>query len=285
MCLKSGWLEFFESYVDRVLKNHNLDGVYYDWNVSLLCSNPSHVQKTTDDVSPDKAVPAPADDHLDIDELIELMEWTRQRLGPDGLIMIHNTRAPMLVTENFANYVVATEWGYKQLADSTPKLYELPLEWNFVNARSRGVIGHHRLSHQRKLRALSALMTSVAPWLATPEATELYKILKPLGNIEQYKFEDWRTKAVLLLNGNNCTAAVYSRQGQAYILLANFNSDPKKITCKIRPQNLPWPLSSLSSAVIIDGDKSTDLNINNVIDTGEDITIPANNAVLIHIKQ
>jgi len=40
-----GWLDFLKFSVDRVLKNHALDGVYYDWNAALLCSNPSHVAK------------------------------------------------------------------------------------------------------------------------------------------------------------------------------------------------------------------------------------------------
>ena len=42
MCLRSGWLEFLKFSIDRVLENHPLDGVYYDWNVALLCENPQH---------------------------------------------------------------------------------------------------------------------------------------------------------------------------------------------------------------------------------------------------
>ena len=81
MCPKSGWLEFLKFSIDRVLKNHNLDGVYYDWNVALFCGNPSHTGKKTSDVSTGKTqqtvTNAPAG-HWDMDELVELMEWTRQ---------------------------------------------------------------------------------------------------------------------------------------------------------------------------------------------------------------
>ena len=45
MCLRSGWLEFLKLSIDRVLKNHPLDGVYYDWNVALFCCNPLHEGK------------------------------------------------------------------------------------------------------------------------------------------------------------------------------------------------------------------------------------------------
>ena len=41
MCLRSGWLEFLKLSIDRVLKNHPLDGVYYDWNVALFCCKPA----------------------------------------------------------------------------------------------------------------------------------------------------------------------------------------------------------------------------------------------------
>jgi hypothetical protein len=55
----------------------------------------------------------------------------------------------MFVTENFANYVVAMEWGYEKWSKSVPKLQELPLEWDFVGARSRGVIGYGLIEVQR----------------------------------------------------------------------------------------------------------------------------------------
>ncbi|MHC4425241.1 MAG: DUF6259 domain-containing protein [Planctomycetota bacterium] len=286
MCLKSGWLDFLKFSIDRVLKNHDLDGVYYDWNVALLCSNPSHVGKNTGGISAGKAKQAPG--HWDMDELIELMEWTRQRVGPDGLIIVHNTKVPMFVTENFANYVVAMEWGYQKWSKSTPKLQELPLEWDFVGARSRGVIGYGLIDQNaprrlHKLLALETLLTGVAPWPASPEAIELYKILRPLGNVEQYKFEDWQNKAVTLV-GDNCASAVYSRPGETFILLANLDIEPKKVTCAINPRHLPYPLSSLSSGKIRSGDKSVNLNIKKITGDGADITVPGDGAVLVHIK-
>ncbi len=74
MCLRSGWLDFLKLSIDRVLKNSPLDGVYYDWNVALLCCNPLHEGRS--------GANAPAQGHWDIDELLNLMEWTRQRVGP-----------------------------------------------------------------------------------------------------------------------------------------------------------------------------------------------------------
>lgn len=290
MCLKSGWLEFLKFSVDRVLQNHELDGVYYDWNAALLCSNPAHVAEGSS-TSADNTAGGLASSlacHWDMDELIELMEWTRQRVGPDGLIIVHNTRVPMFVVENFANYVVGMEWGYKKWTDSAPKLQELPLEWDFVGARSRGVIGYGIIDQNaprrlHKLLALEALLTGVAPWPASPEAIELHTILKPLGDIEQYKFEDWRNKAVTLDSGD-CASAVYSSSRQAYVLLGNFDAEPKKVLFRINPRKLPCPLSSISSCQIVSADKSVDLDLEKLTGDGEEIGLPSDSAVLVHIR-
>lgn len=290
MCLKSGWLEFFKFSVDRVLQNHELDGVYYDWNAALLCSNPAHVAEgsgTSAGNAGGGLAPSLAC-HWDMDELIELMEWTRQRVGPDGLIIVHNTRVPMFVVENFANYVVGMEWGYQKWTDSAPKLQELPLEWDFAGARCRGVIGYGIIDQNaprrlHKLLALEALLTGVAPWPASPEAIELYKILEPLGDIEQYKFEDWRNKAVTL-DGEDCASAIYSSSREAYILVSNFDIEPKKATFTIDLRRLPCPLSSVSSCKIVSTDKSVNLDVGKLTGDGEEISLPPDGAVLVHIK-
>ncbi len=290
MCLKSGWLEFLKFSIDRVLKNHALDGVYYDWNAALYCRNAVHVGQKPSSAAKDEAgqnLAHPGAGHWDMDELIDLMEWTRQRVGPEGLIIIHNTRVPMFVTENFADYVVGMEWGYKKWLDSAPALQELPLEWNFVGARSRGVIGYGIIDRNaprrlHKLLALEALLTGVAPWPASEEATELYRILVPLGDVTRYKFEDWRNNAVTL-KGEGCASAVFGRPGEAYILLGNLDGDPKTVTCRIDPRKLPHPLSSITSGRILKADGPVELNVGKLTSAGEDITLPGDDVVLIHV--
>ena len=126
-------------------------------------------------------------------------------------------------------------------------------------------------------------MTSVVSWTASKEAIDLFKILKPLGDIEQYRFEDWRNKAVSLV-GDNCASTVYCRPGESYILLANFDPEPKKVTCTVKPRNLPYPLSSVGAGAILEKDVSKNINIKKLTGSGETITLPDDNAVLIHIK-
>ncbi len=291
MCLKSGWLEYFKSYVDTVLKHEPFDGVYYDWNVALFCNNPHHVGQTSNGVSGADGLATYAyskTGHWDIDELLELMEWTRQRVGPDGLVALHNSQTPMFATENFADFVVGMEWGYAKLVNEMPRPEELPLEWNFVGARSRadieyGTIAKNASAPIRALFYLTTLMTGTAPWPVSKEAAELFKVLEPIGKLEQYQFEDWRNRAIKL-SGNNFLSAIYSRPNEAYVLLANMGTEARETLCRIDPLAIKNPIQSVRSAQILGREKNTTLNILQLTKDGEKILLPGQGVVLLRLR-
>jgi len=289
MCLRSGWLEFLKLSIDRVLKNHPLDGVYYDWNVALLCCNPLHEGKQAG---------AAAQGHWDIDELLDLMEWTRNRVGPNGLVIIHNTTTPMFATENFADYVVATEWGYKKWTDRAPDLQALPLEWSLAGARARGVISYGTLDAKAPPRlhrqfALQAFLGGVAPWPASDQTFELLPLFKPLGDLESYRFADWRNQAVSLSDAR-CAPAVYSRPGEAWLLLANLDQDAKEITCALHPEKLPYPLERPAAATKLasgsapaggpDDAAASKLDVRQLVGEGLKLTLPGDGVMLIQVR-
>lgn len=280
MCLRSGWADFLKHSIDRVLRNHPLDGVYYDWNVALGCCNPLHEGKATN---------APAQGHWDMDELLDLMEWTRQRVGPKGLIIIHNTTTPMFALENFANHVVATEWGYRQWTNRAPDLDDLPLEWSLAGARSRGVISYGTIHPQAPRRlhrqfALRAFLGGVTPWPASPETFDLLSLLKPLHPIDRYRFADWRNNAVTLSHPR-CASAIYSRPGDAGVLLANLDEQEHRVTCVLHPEKLPHPLKRPTSASMLPpaGD-GVPLDIGQWLRGGIPIRLPGDGAVLIRVR-
>jgi hypothetical protein len=290
MCLKSGWLKTLEGNIDTVLKKHKLDGVYYDWNVALYCNNPLHAGKSSNGVSGQTGTLALSPTgHWDMDELLQLMEWTRERVGPKGLIIVHNTMAPMFATENFADRVVGMEWGYGKLSRSVPPVQEMPVEWSFAGARSRGVIGYGSIDQNaperiRKVFALETLLTGVAPWPASEEAIALYKILAPLGDLTRYQFQDWRNRAVRV-DAPDCVSAVYSREGEAWILLGNTGSEARQVRVRIDPGKLPAPLRSPGSVQRMEGGVTTRLDVSRVTGEGEPVRIPAAGAVLLRIAR
>ena len=274
-----------------MLKNHPLDGVYYDWNVALVCENPRH------ECQSGRAANAKA--HWDIDELLEFMEWTRGRVGPGGLVIIHNTTTPMYATENFADFVVATEWGYEKWTDRAPDLHKLPLEWSLVGALSRGVISYGVLdaNSPRRLHrafALEAFLGGVAPWPASEETFALLPLLKPLGDLTSYRFADWRSPAVSLSHPR-CAAAVYSKPGEACLLLANLDPSPREVTCVLHPEKLPFPYPAdrpmtatqlaVSPAAASPPQTATPLDAGQITGRGMKITLPGDGAVLVRVKQ
>lgn len=285
MCLRSGWLDFLKESIDRVLRNHPLDGVYYDWNVALLCNNPLHEPKSKN---------AAEAAHWDIDELLQLMEWTRFRVGPSGMVIVHNTTTPMFVMENFADYIVANEWGYGKWSGDGPELSELPLEWSLVGARSRGVISYGQLdaNSPRRLHrvfALQALVSGVSPWPVSPETLELFPILKPIGDLETCRFSDWRNEAVKL-SGKRTACAIYSRADEAWLLVANTGKDEQVVECKLDPAKLPHPLKA-PRRVTLEGQSKNALraepqrlDAQELTTSGVKLTIEGDSVVLLRVE-
>jgi hypothetical protein len=291
MCLRSGWSDQLKANIDEVLRKHDLDGVYYDWNLALYCNNPRHVGESSNLVSGEEgwgALAISPTGHWDMDELIEFMEWTRERVGPEGLVILHNTMAPMFTTENFANYVVGMEWGYGKLLRDVPPIAELPLEWDFAGARPRGVIGYGTIAENapqylHQLLALETLLTGVAPWPATDEALDLYRMLRPLGEIERYRFEDCRNSAITL-DSEGCSFAVYSRPDECYIVVGNFEGRPVSVNCVVNPNKLPWPMSEITSAEYLRENKWQSLRAEALTSGGKKLTIPPRAAILLHVR-
>jgi hypothetical protein len=289
MCLRSGWLDYLKMSIDRVLTHHALDGVYYDWNVALLCCNPRHEHL--------KAGQAGAG-HWDIDELLNLMEWTRQRVGPHGLVIVHDTGTPMFATENFADDVVAHEWGYGKWSGDGPDPQALPLEWSLVGARPRGVISYGMFDaqaprHLHRLFALEALLAGVAPWPVGQEAFDLFPILKPIGKFEGYRFVDWRNHAVTL-GGRRSGCCIYSRPDESWLVVGNLNAFTNDVRCVLHPEKLPYPLSTVTSATLFPSRDATSdvsskaapvaLDARQLTGGGFKLTIPPEGALLLHVR-
>ena len=107
--------------------------------------------------------------------------------------------------------------------------------------------------------------------------------LKPLGDIEQYKFEDWRNQAVRL-EGDSLYSAVYSRPGEAWVLLANFSAVAKRARCEVRGTELPYPLATVASAEILAKNGAVRLNAGKLSGEGEIVEIPSDDVVLIRLR-
>ena len=143
-----------------------------------------------------------------------------------------------------------------------------------------------------RLFAIEAFLNGVTPWPASEETFALLPLLKPLGEIEDYRFVDWRNQAVTLSDAR-CASAVYSRPGEAYVLLANLEADPREVTCVLHPDKLPYPLANPTSATRLAATaasagngtppEAANLDVQQLIGEGLKITIPGDDILLIRI--
>ena len=236
MCLRSGWLDFHKEYIDKVLTHHALDGTYYDWNVALYCANLRHVAGCENaEMKPGMGDWAQRPEgHWDMEELLDLVAWTRQRVGPEGLMIIHNTMVPMAAIENYADSIVAMEWGYTRLASAAPALDDLPLEWSFMGHRSRGVIGYGCLEKDAPERVhrqmtVRGVLTGSVPWPVDDLALGMFAPLSH-RDLTGYRFLDARWAPVRPAD-DNAAAAVYHRAEDALLVVGNLAAEGRTVRC------------------------------------------------------
>lgn len=68
------------------------------------------------------------------------------------------------------------------------------------------------------------------------------------------------------------------------LLLANFNSEPKKVSCAVKPGELPHPVQTIVSTEIVGFGPASALSPAKLAGPGESILLPAEGAHLIRLK-
>lgn len=294
MCLRSGWSDWFKKSIERVCEHHELDGLYYDWNQAIYCNNPAHSDRKlppgafsgTGGMFADMRDSAIA--HWDIDELIELMEWSRKHVGPDGMLIIHNTMNPCMATENFADYVIGLEWGSGKLLDGVPRLRDLPFEWNFVGSRSRGLITGGCVEPDApeavyRKRLNQCLLTGVSPWRAEELDWEVMGALSRL-DLSKSRFLDWRNKVA---DAGLCGVdfAAYDSAKYAVLIAANSKDESVKAKVCVCGEMLQLRKAEKYSVTdIVAGGKPKTVTAKQFFETGLPVEIAANSSRLLRIE-
>jgi hypothetical protein len=140
---------------------------------------------------------------------------------------------------------------------------------------------------------LEALVAGVTPWPASPEAFELFEVLKPIGPFGACRFADWRNQAVTI-SGARTASAIYSRPDESWLVLANLEEATQEVSCVLHPNKLPYPLSSVTTALLLpSGNTSSNmsdkaaphsLDAQQLTGSGVTLTIPPDGAVLLHVR-
>ena len=90
----------------------------------------------------------------------------------------------------------------------------------------------------------------------------------------------------MTLSDDRCASAVYSRPGEAYLLLANLGQSLREVTCVLHPERLPYPLAHPVAARVTDpGERDVpSLDVSQLLGKGLTIEIPGDDAILVQIR-
>jgi hypothetical protein len=72
---------------------------------------------------------------------------------------------------------------------------------------------------------------------------------------------------------------------EAWIVVANFQEAASKLRCIVHPQTLPPNLSEIATATLEGDGRSTKLDPAALTGAGQEITLPALGASLIHLRR
>lgn len=204
MCLRSGWLDFRKRSIDRVLSNHAFDGVYYDWTLATYCNNPSHMDGRK---------------HTDMDEFLDLIFWTRERTGPDGLMFLHLSGTPMMVVENTANLV----YTHEEFAALSPGPGDFCPEADFAGITEHQIVGWDRGETKKGKRfILSCFLEGLWTCARANPGNPALEMIKALTSydIASLSFTPSSRQPVELDN-KDIMASLYWKKGKALIHIAN----------------------------------------------------------------
>lgn len=215
MCLCSGWSQFRKKSIDLVLKNHDFDGVYYDWVCSQYCNNPNHKN---------------GEEHTDIEELIDLIFWTRKRVGRNGIVFLHLSGVPMMVFENVADLVYTHEdlpWICPYPGDFSP-------ETDFAGITEHQITTSNLCNDPEKemLFTLSCFLEGL--WVCPRTISEKDPVIREMRKFKQYDICSYRFqpagKKPVVTTEKEVYGSLYWKKNHALIYIANLGN--KKIHCR-----------------------------------------------------
>lgn len=217
LCLLSDWRETLKQNIDTVLSRHDFSGIYFDWTLAMPCTHPGHRPYA----------------HWDIEGFIDVLQWTRQRIGPDGILYLHMSCEPFIMAENMATCVLMNEH-----AAPAPCAELLPPNGESLRNTSLLALwcGSPAPDEARRV-TLHALLGNAG---ITPEPTVLLPGLGRLPDLTRYRDFRGQTASPLRRPGGEAGSAVWWNENEALVVLANFSDRPQPPLFELDAAVLGW---------------------------------------------
>lgn len=224
MCLNSDWYKVRRDSIDTTLSNHEFSGLYYDWCMGLECINDNHNGGRR---------------HWDNDKLLDLMEWSRRRIGDDGKLYLHLTNVPSLAIENLGNNILVEESEYYEIFPEmfTPQVH-------FINIAPRSICvmipGNEQTHDKLRALALAALLNHATLCVgfdnSGADVVKFYKQhKKELDSLVQYEHHSAPGEGVVSTDGGTYAGmSVYWTKEKATGLLANLTDTARSVKWSVK---------------------------------------------------
>ena len=218
MCLESEWGRIRRETIDEVLSKHAFRGMYYDWCMGQECINDAHGGGRR---------------HWDNDRLLDLVEWSRARVGDSGRLYLHLTNVPSLAIENLGDMILVEESEYYEIFPEmfTPQVH-------FLNVAPRSICvmlpAEERTPQKMRALALAALLHHATLCIggldASRDVLEFYRAHRAdFEAFTRFSRHSAPGEGIVSTGGSRDVGmSLYWRDGEALGLLANLTDKPQR---------------------------------------------------------
>ncbi len=213
LCPAAGWLESLKVVVQRTLEQCGSGGLAFTRATVVPCCNRGH----------DAAM------HTGMDDLVRMLEWARDLVGPAGVIVLHQEEAaPSIVLQNYADLVVHVEDGTCQ-SRALRRAEDLPvistLGGSVPHAPAPPAAADDLELRIRHLIVQLAVM-GMFPWIdgsrSTPHLDETLRYFRRLSRFPLHEYECAHAFQGVVSGGHpELKGAIYARDGHGVLVLAN----------------------------------------------------------------
>lgn len=236
MCPQSGWLERRKHDIALAYKELGFDGIYYDWVNNLPCNNANHDPR----------------EHHAIDEIIDLLQWTRDLVGHDGILILHlYGKRPNIVLENYADLVVNME-ELSGRRDLLVRAEDIPVVTTLAESIPRSPCpSYSTVDPELKIRNLIAQLAVMGMFHWVGGTDPLVGITLDYFNLfshyplHEYQFRNCFS-GIVLTGHPDVRGAVYYREDHALVVLANVGHRALgQVRWSFDPSAFGWAIHSL----------------------------------------
>ncbi|HOV22589.1 MAG TPA: DUF6259 domain-containing protein [bacterium] len=227
MCLASGWNDYLKNYIKKIVETYGFDGVYFDWVSSLYCNNRRHKEYN----------------HLTCDEILEFLEWTRNFLGTNRVLVIHTSASPFMAAESYADATIVFEEIYAPPAfmKDMPPIDCLQPQLDMANHIQK-LVCPSILAFKGKTAAKKFVSSCIAMGLLSyigRQKGSSDPFIENFQRLRKYKLTNYAvipaTRAPVVVNKKNIRVCFFVNNSEIIVIITNLSAKKELFNIQFNP--------------------------------------------------